>query len=190
MRLNYEITLFAALFKEAVQIILMKYLLTILFIATLAVSNVTAQLYGHVNSTAIISSMPSVKAADSQIEDYSKQLIGKGQKMVKDFEAAVAAYQEKVNLGDLSQIEMQQQEAALGQQQQAIGAYEVEVQDLIVKKKQEVYQPILDSVQEMINAIGKERGFSMIFDSANMGMIFAADSEDLTQEVKDRLGIQ
>ena len=134
--------------------------------------------------------MPAVKAADSEVEAYSKQLIDKGQKMYQDFQVAVNAYQGKINAGELSQVEMAQQEAELTQEQNKIREYELEVQNLIVVKKQEIYQPILDSVQEIITEIGKEQGFQMIFDSSSMGMIFAADSEDLTSLVKERLGIQ
>ena len=84
---------------------------------------------------------------------------------------------------------MQQEEAKLTQKQQEIQKYEVEVQEMIAKKKQEVYQPILDKIQAVIDQIGKEQGFTMIFDSSSLGMIFAADSEDLMPVVKARLGM-
>lgn len=153
-------------------------------------SMLLAQKFGHVNSNEIIMAMPEVKAADSELDAYSKVLISKGQEMVKEYEAAYQAYVGRANSGELSQLQMQQEEAALVAKNQKVGEYEVEVQQLIAKKKEEVYQPILDKVQKIIQDIGKEMGYTMIFDSSSFAMVFAETSEDIMPIVKERLGIQ
>ena len=167
----------------------MKRILTSLILVMAAVFTMNAQKFGHVNSTEIIMSLPEVKAADSQLESYQKQLVEKGQAMVKSFETAYQAYGQKANAGELSGIEMQQEEARLTQQQQEIQQYEVEVQQLLAQKRAEVYQPILDKVQDVVQTIGKEMGYTMIFDSGSGGLVFVQDSEDLMPIVKERLGI-
>lgn len=167
----------------------MKALFTTILFSLFALSALTAQKYGHLNSNEIISSFPEVKSADSDLESYSKQLIEKGQAMMAEFQTGYEAYVARANKGEMSQLQMQQEEAKLGQKKQDIEKYEVEVQDMIAKKKQEVYQPILDKIQAVIDQIGKEQGFTMIFDSSNMAMIFAAESEDLMPVVKARLGM-
>ncbi len=168
----------------------MKTLSTIIFLAFLTIGNIQGQKYGHVNSNDIIMAIPEVKAADTEIEDYSNKLILKGQDMVKKYETAYQGYAAQANRGELNQIQMQQGEADLTTQKAAIEEYEIEVQNLIGKKKQEVYQPILDKVQQVIVNIGKEMGYTMIFDSFSMGMVFAQESEDIMPLVKERLGIQ
>ena len=90
----------------------------------------------------------------------------------------------KANGGEISQLEMQQEETKLGQKQQEIQQYEVEVKDLVAKKKQEVYQPILDKIQVAINEVGKENGYTMIFDAGSTGMVFALETEDIMELVK------
>ena len=45
-----------------------------------------AQKYGYVNSSQLLVNLPEVKTADSQLEAYQKQLITKGEEMVKSFE--------------------------------------------------------------------------------------------------------
>ena len=161
-----------------------------IFVLLLAFSfSVEAQKFGHVNSTQIIMLLPEVKAADSELENYQKQLIERGQAMVKAFETAYADYGQRANNGELSGIQMQQEEAKLNEQNQEIQKYEVEVQQLIAKKREEVYQPILNKVQETVNQIGKEMGYTMIFDTANGSLVYVQESEDLMPVVKERLGI-
>ncbi len=167
----------------------MRAIFTTILITLFALSTINAQKYGHLNSNEIISAFPEVKSADSDLESYSNQLIQKGQSMMKEYEQSYQTYAAKANKGELSQLQMQQEETKLTQKQQEIKKYEVEVQDMIAKKKQEVYQPILDKIQAAIDQIGKEQGFTMIFDSSSLGMIFAADSEDLMPVVKARLGM-
>ena len=167
----------------------MKNYISIVAFFLFTAAHLAGQKFGHLNSTQIIASLPEVKAADSEIESYQKQLVDRGQAMVKEFEAAYAAYGEKANKGELSAVQMQQEEAKLNAQNQQIQQYEVEVQQLLITKRQEVYQPILDKVQQVVNQIGKEEGYTMIFDTANGAIVFVPEGEDLMTKVKAKLGI-
>jgi len=149
-----------------------------------------AQKYGFVNSSQLLVSMPDVKTADAELEAYQKQMITKGEEMVKKFETEYNTYLTKVNSGELSQIQMQQLEGQLAQEQQAIQAYEVEVQNQIAVKKQELYQPILQKVQQVVDQYGKEQGYTMIFDASIGGILFADTGDDLMPALKSKLGIQ
>jgi len=171
------------------KIINMKTAITTILLSFLMITGVNAQKYGHINSNAIIAAFPEVKTADATLESYSTQLIEKGQSMMKDYETSYQAYMTKANGGEISQLQMQQEETKLGQKQQEIQQYEVEVKDLVAKKKQEVYQPILDKIQVAINEVGKENGYTMIFDAGSTGMVFALETEDIMALVKTKLGI-
>ncbi len=167
----------------------MNRILTLAFLILLGLQ-LNAQKYGYVNSSQLLVNLPEVKTADSQLEAYQKQLITKGEEMVKSFETEYRAYLTKVDSGELSQIDMQQKEGKLAQDQQAIQAYEVEVQNNLAAKKQELYQPILARVQEIVDAYGKEQGYSMIFDASIGGILFADTADDLMPVLKTKLGIQ
>lgn len=167
----------------------MNRILTLAFLVLLGL-HLNAQKYGYVNSSQLLVNLPEVKTADSQLEAYQKQLITKGEEMVKSFETEYRAYLAKVDSGELSQIDMQQKEGKLAQDQQAIQAYEVQVQNDIAAKKQELYQPILSRVQEVVDAYGKEQGYSMIFDASIGGILFADTADDLMPVLKTKLGIQ
>lgn len=167
----------------------MNRILTLAFLVLLGLQ-LNAQKYGYVNSSQLLVNLPEVKTADSQLEAYQKQLITKGEEMVKSFETEYRAYLAKVDSGELSQIDMQQKEGKLAQDQQAIQAYEVQVQNDIAAKKQELYQPILSRVQEVVDAYGKEQGYSMIFDASIGGILFADTADDLMPVLKTKLGIK
>jgi outer membrane protein len=163
-----------------------KTITTITFIL-IGIMSLSAQKFGYVNSAELIRNLPEVQAADSQLEAYQKVLFSKGEEMVKTFEAEYTSYMTKVNEGTLSQVEMQEEEARLTTQQQNIQKYEVEVQENLAAKKQELYQPILDKVQVIVDQVGKEMGYTMIFDTSMGGIVFVEESDNLLTTIQSRL---
>jgi len=163
-----------------------KTITTIAFILIGLVS-LSGQKFGYVNSAELIRNLTEVKTADTQLEAYQKELFTKGEQMVKAFETEYTAYMTKVNGGQLSQIQMQKEEARLTEQQQGIQAYEVKVQEQLAAKKQELYQPILDRVQVVVNQVGKEMGYTMIFDTSMGGLVFVEESDNLLATIQAKL---
>ena len=167
-----------------------KHLFFTIAVILLTISTVSAQKFGHLNSRLLLMEMPEIKNADNQIETYQKQLLGKGETMVKAFEANYNAYVNEANGGTLSALEMQKIEAELNTEQSKIREYEIEMQNLIGQKREELYKPLLDRVKTIIEKIGKENGYTMIFDTSVSGAIVHAEqSEDIIDLVKKELGI-
>lgn len=163
---------------------------TIIFgIFLLAAVSVNAQKFGYLNSAQLLAELPEVKAADTQLETYQKQLMSSGESMVKKLETKYQAYAKEAQEGLLSQVEMQKKEQELATEQQKIQAYEVEVQQKILSKREELYKPILDKVKVALEGIGKEEGYTMIFDSSAGTILHANDSENLMSKVKSKLGM-
>lgn len=164
---------------------------TLFFVCALMISTLSlnAQKFGYVNSALLLSELPEVKAADSELETYQKQLMSAGESMVKSFESKYQAYAKEAADGLLSKVQMQEKEAELGQEQQKIQAYEVEVQQKMLKKREELYQPILDKVKKAIEAVGAENNYTMIFDASNGTILHASESDDVIGLVKTKLGI-
>ena len=164
----------------------------IVLIAALSmVTSLTAQAqkYAHVNSGNLLEMLPEVKNADAQ-------LIKLQEKLVTERDQRVAAFQEKYqkemqafNSGDLSPKEQQEQEAALRKEQEEISKFEQGLQNQVVQKRQELLGPILEKVDEAIQAVAKEKGYTMVFDTAQGGLLFAADTEDISALVKAKLGL-
>ena len=117
-----------------------------------------AQKYGHLNAGNVLSELSEMKAANSEMEAYSQQLITKGQQMAKEFQDAYTAFATEVQGGTISPVEQQKQEAALQTKQQAIAQYEQEVQQKIATKREELLAPILNKVNDAIKAVAEEFG--------------------------------
>lgn len=150
--------------------------------------NLNAQKYGYVDTNKLLIEMPSIKAADSELETFQTQLVSQGQTMVTSFENAYNIYVEAVNTRTLSQVQMQQREMELQKQQQTIQQYEQEMQQKILKKREDLYQPILDQVKQKIEAYGKANNFTMIFDTSMGAMLYVDKAQDLTAILKTELG--
>ncbi len=164
------------------------YLLSILF-AVVFITTGLSQKYAYINSTELLIAMPQVKTADSQLETYQKTLMTKGETMEKAFQTEYNKYVTEAQGGTLTGLQMQQKESALGQQQQEIQQYAAEVQQLLGAKKQELYEPILQRVRDVVEEIGKSNGYTMIFDGSVGGLLFAKDADNLMVEVKAKLGL-
>ena len=70
-----------------------------LIIALLCTVALQAQKFGYINSQAMMSELPKVKQADSDMEAYQKQLQKKGQDMVTAFQTKVTDFQKRVQDG-------------------------------------------------------------------------------------------
>ncbi|MEM9548111.1 MAG: OmpH family outer membrane protein [Bacteroidota bacterium] len=165
-----------------------KTFLSFLLVALFFSSTGIAQKFAHINSQQLLVDSPLVKTADEQLQTFQNGLISKGQDMVKAFETDYQSYVAEVDAGSLNKIQMGQREAELTKTQEAIQKYEVEVQQKIAAKREELYKPILDKAKVAIDAIGKEGNYTMIFDTGTNGLLFAVESEDILAQVKAKLG--
>ncbi len=158
-------------------------------ISFMFIASTNAQKFGYINSTELLVNHPDVKGADSKLQDYQQQLLNAGQKMAKDFQKHYEAYVKEANEGNLSKIQMQEKENALTQEQNKIRQYEVDMQQKLAKKREELYKPILDKIQVAINEVGKENGFTFIFDAGTGGILHAKESTNVINLVKAKLGM-
>ena len=165
-----------------------KTIITFILAAFVMASTSFAQKFGHINSQQLLAESPLVKEADVKLKAFQDDLIGKGKTMVTKFEASYNKYVQEVDAGGLSKVQMAQREGELGASQQAIQKFEVEVQQKIVKKREELYKPILDKAKLAIDEIGKEGNYTMIFDTGGNGLLFAIEGEDVLLKVKAKLG--
>ena len=165
-----------------------KTILTFLLAAFVLTSTAFAQKFGHINSQQLLYESPLIKAADQEIKLYQDGLMTKGKEMVAAFEASYKKYVSEAESGGLSKVEMVKRETELTKSQQAIQKYEVEVQQKIAVKKEELYKPILEMAKKAIDEIGAAENYTMIFDTGGNGLLFAIEGDDLLQKVKTKLG--
>jgi outer membrane protein len=149
-----------------------------------------AQKFGQMNSAALLASLPETKVADEQIKAYRADLNNKGEIMASALQIKYEDYYEKAQGGTLTRVQMQEMEAKLNKERDELLAYEQEMQAKLASKREQLYGPILEKVQNAIDAVGEENDFQFIFDTSVMNtIVFAEETTDVMGLVKDKLGI-
>lgn len=148
---------------------------------------VTAQKFGHINSALIIEQHPNVSAANAELEIFQKMLSDSFAIKVAAFEAKYKKFLEDANNGSLSQVASETRQNELRAEQQALGTEEQQLKFRLLQKREELLKPILTEVDAIIQAIGKEGNYTMIFDTSVAGaVLFADQGEDLNEMVKGK----
>ena len=150
-------------------------------------NHVTAQKFGYINSAEILASMPEVKQAEVDIQNFSNQLKKKGEAQVAAFQKKVAAAQQAAAGGTWSPIKQKEEEAKLAAERDAIIKSEQEMYKQIEDKRSRALQPIYDKLNAAIEAVAKENGYSMIFDKGVL--LYTDGSTDVSALVKNKMGI-
>lgn len=168
----------------------MKKFLQITLVAVMlfaASATATAQNFAYVNSAEILAALPSMKAAESNLEALQKQLQKQGQNMVQKFQADLKILQDQAEAGDLTPKQQQEESAKMEARQQEIAQFEQKMIADLQEKRAELLKPIYDSINEAIEAVAKEKGYQLIFDQ--QVLLFSEESLDVSSLVKAKLGM-
>jgi outer membrane protein len=158
-----------------------------LVIATASVSY--AQKFGYCNSLALVAEMPEMKAADANLQTFQTQMQKKGQEMVKALQEKAAELQRKQEQGLIAPKDAAEQEEKLKKEEEEINVFAQKMESDIAKKREELYKPILEKVNEALKAVSKEGNYLMVFDTGSQILLYADESMDVTNQVKTKLGL-
>lgn len=147
-----------------------------------------AQKVGYVNSTAIIAELPEVKAAELSVEALQKQLQKKAQDMLQKFQADYTEVQRKVENGDLSPKQQEEEGKRLEAKQTELSQLEQDSYKQIQDKRNDLLRPIYDKVNQAIKEVAEENGYLMLVDQGVL--LYSDPSADATALVRKKLGLQ
>jgi outer membrane protein len=148
-----------------------------------------SQKFGYCNSGALLTSIPEVKAADSDLQAFQAQLTKRGQEMVKALQDKAAELDRKEKQGTISPKDLEIQGAKLKEEEASIAKYEQEVYEKLAQKREELFKPILDKVNQAMADVAKENQFAFVFDQNTQVLLYADESLDVTKLVRAKLGI-
>lgn len=154
-------------------------------------NNLQAQKFGHVNTGNLLVQIPSTKAADERLKVIQDSLVNAGETRAKVVQAEYLAFVKEYEAGNVPPIEAQKKQAEFEQKEKELAQLEEAIVAQIAKKREELIGPILDSLEKAINEVGKEGGYTMIFDTSVFNaLLFAQESSDIEPLVKAKLGIK
>jgi len=152
------------------------------------VSTMQAQKFGYLNSASILSELPEVKQMRSNLEGLQAQLEKKGKQMVTEYQAKEKDATTKKSRGELSPLEEEKVMKELQDKQNEIVKYQSDSQKKLSDKEQELLKPILEKVNTAINEVAKENGLQFVFDSSTGVILYADETQDVSEMVKTKLG--
>ena len=161
----------------------------ILAVALLIGVNANAQQkFGYVNSQALLADMPAVKQAEANLDALKKQLQKKGQQMLTDLQTKYTELQRQEAQGELSPKQLEVEAGKLKEQETQIGQFEQDMQRQLLAKQDELMKPVIDKVNAAIKAVATENGYTYIFDTVGGFILYADESNDVTAQVKAKIG--
>ena len=168
----------------------MNKLFITLLVCFISISQANSQKVGYIDSELIITLLPEVKQANSDIEVMKAMFTKKGQDMVKTLQAKYQDLQKKQASGEIAPIELDKQSAALKAEEAKLQEFEQTSQKTIYDKSEELLNPIQEKVNQAIKDVAKENGFIYIFDMSQGVVLYADPANDVTNLVKAKLGVK
>lgn len=162
----------------------------ILLLLVITMTSATAQQkIGYLNAQAILADMTDMKAADSQLEAFAKQLTAKDSVKVVAFQAKAQDLQEQSQKGTIAPIAAEKRKQELQAEQAEIQEFEQKMQQDLANKRKELYQPVLDKVNKAIQEVAKEQGYTYVVDLTSGSLLYADEKNDLQNAVRAKLGL-
>lgn len=136
---------------------------------------------GWTNVDYVMTLLPDYKKIENELQIQQQQIEKAMQEKSKEFEDKYKAYQ--ANAGKWSEIIRADKEKELTRLQTDFQEFQRTSQESLQKKQQQLLQPVMVKIQGAIDAVGKESGYTYIFNmdaGANTTpIILFAGSEDL-----------
>ncbi len=141
--------------------------------------------FGHINSAELLSLMPEVKATDTQLLQYQQELQNQNEKMLTELENKYKEYRSS----DMSAVNKEVLEQEIRDMESRITNFQQSAPEKLEKKKEELYGPILEKAQKVIQEVAKENGYIYVFDTSVGALIEFPDADNILELVKKRLNL-
>jgi len=140
----------------------------------------------HINSTELVSSMPEMNEAKTELEKLAKAYENDIQTMAAELQSKVKQYDTEASTQTDEENARRLQEVQ--GMEQSIRQYQSQAQQELQKKEFDLLKPITEKAQAAIVKVAKAQGFAYVLDSTQGQGVILADGKDLLEDVKIELG--
>jgi len=131
-----------------------------------AFSQTTSIKVGHINSLELLSLMPEVKTADEKIQAEAKALETQFNTMMKEYQAKRSEIESQFE--QMDELIKETKIKELQDTEQRIGKFELDAQEKVAKKREELYKPITAKANDAIKAVADANSYVYIFDTRQL----------------------
>ena len=164
----------------------MKHILLLAFVALLGMTDAVAQKFGHLDAQDILLTLPERAEAQTSIEAAAAEYETEVSRMQSELETKFADYQAKE--ATWPDAILQQKQRELQQLDAGLQEFGMTIQNDLAQMEQQLLAPMIQRVRDAMVAVGKEQGFTYIFDTST-GVTLYNGGEDVTDLVKTKLGM-
>lgn len=144
---------------------------------------------GHCNTDSILVQMPEYSAAMEQLRQLEAQYNSEIEEMQTEIQTLAEDLQARAS--SMTPLMQQKRQADLQNMYQAMQSYAQQADRDLGTKEQELLTPVVQKLQDAVNAVGKAKGLNYILDSSrSRGVVIYKDGgNDISTDVKKELGI-
>ena len=143
---------------------------------------------GHINSNDLMQIMPGRDTAMALLQKEVEDLQAEMEAMKKEYETRVNDYLAKKD--QLSELIRKTKESDIQAMGARIEEFQANAQKLLEERQEALLKPIIDRAKAAIEEVGKENGYTYIFDAGVGTVLYSQDSDDIMPLVKKKLGLK
>ena len=166
----------------------MKKVLMTLVLSLAVIFSIQAQnKFGYLNSNELLAMMPESQSMQEELQSYAKGLESQLTAMQAEYEKKVVEFQQ--NETSYTDIIKEDKIREIEGIQQRVVEFQKNAQQSLAEKEAELFTPIREKAMSAIDEVAKEGNFTFIFDSGAGSFLYAAESENVLNLVKSKLGL-
>lgn len=147
------------------------------------------QKHAHLNLGNILAMMPEVAEAEANMKNLRDSLVQVYEGRLQGLQNEYGAFQAEMAQGNVAPIDQQKKAQEFQQKQQQLVQFEQQIPTIMEIRRQQKLAPILERIDQAVKEVANENGYSMVFDTSGGAMLFAAETEDILELVKVKLGL-
>lgn len=148
-----------------------------------------AQKFAIINTQTVVEAMPEMAQARTQLEASSKKYQEEFNKLQETFQKSYEEYQKLEQDATTPQSIKDRRVQELQEMQSKIQQFRETVSQDLEKQQQQLMAPIQQKVADAIKGVGASGSYTMIFENV-LPLYTGSDVEDITPQVKSRLGLK
>lgn len=144
--------------------------------------------FAHIDTQALIASLPEQQAAQAALQEEAKKLEEQLGAMNTELQQKYEEYM--TNRETMPDLIKATKEKELQDADDRIKNFQQVAQQSLSQKEQQLIMPIIEKVQKALNEVGAENGFVYIFDISSQVVLYHSEqSIDAAPLVKAKLGL-
>lgn len=160
----------------------------------LAFTSARAQVrIGYTNVELILAYLPETKTIQSDIEVFYRKKMEELKSAQEFGQVKLDEYEALKQANRLSPEEAQRREEELLKLDGELRKKQQDAEFAVEARRMELLQPVMEKLQNTIDAVAKEKGFTYILNQTTSAgvstILYGPDEDDITEEVMKRLGV-